>query len=323
MTPFVLLRIWYNFSLLGLLKPFAASPTSLVDGLPPSLSGYSTPHSVCRQASEAIITLTSRYQTRYSLTCIPPLLPYMVFAAAIHQLALVSPPPWQHLQSDQLLGSPSPLSPEPPCGTSYSISNTRPGIPHHATSTPVSGPKAYAPEASSPSTPAAMRTPRSAMRKNSVLSTSSAYFSECDQTRRPSLSSFVSSATSEMDEPPSPESISDLGRDTLPTFTSQPADLVTMASLQLTSMGAQHPGAAEAAHLLRSVMATKGMAEPYLRSCSLPESVYVSEGVLECRARLPVGHDPQEVLCPDPANELGASNLVPQSRLGVCPPTVT
>ncbi|KAK3900155.1 hypothetical protein C8A05DRAFT_17504 [Staphylotrichum tortipilum] len=320
-------QIWYNFSLLGLLKPFTASPTGLLDGLPPSLSGYLTPHSMCRQASEAIISLTSTYQTRYSLAFLPPILPYMVFAAAIHQLALVAPLPWQRLQPDQLLGSPSPLSPEPPCGTSYYISSARLGIPHADTSPPAAGSKPYAPEASSPSTPAAMRTPRSAMRKNSVLSSSSACFFDGDQTRRPSVSSFVSSATSEMDGPPSPESVSDLGWDTLPAFTSQPADLVTMASLQLTSMGALHAGAAEAANLLRMVMFTEGMAGPYLRSFFLTESVHVPEGALEAQPYTTVGHRPQEVVGPDLANELGGSaNALPgptsQSRLGVRPPTV-
>ncbi len=277
-----------------------------MDGLPPSLSGYSTPYSVCRQASEAIIALTSRYQKLYSLACLPPLLPYMVFAAAIHQLALVVPLPWQRLQTDQLLGSPSPLSPEPLCGASYSISSSRPGIPRPVPSPRVSGSGAYVPEASSPTTPAAMRTPRSTTRKNSILSTSSACFSVSDQGWRPSVSSFVSSATSETGEPPSPKSVSDPGRDTLPSFTSRPVDLVMVASLQLTSMGAQHSGAAEAAHLLRTVMFTEGMAGPYLHSFSLTESAYVSEGVAETRPRLPVGHSPQEVLCPDLANELAS-----------------
>src|SRR5690349_17627696 len=77
-------RIWYNFCLLRLLEPFARDPASLEGGLPPSLSRDATPHTVCRQASEAIISLTSAYQYRYSLMYLPPFLPYMVFAAALH-----------------------------------------------------------------------------------------------------------------------------------------------------------------------------------------------------------------------------------------------
>jgi hypothetical protein len=48
-------------------------------------------------------------------------------------------------------------------------------------------------------------------------------------------------------------SSSDTGVDILPAFTSAPADLVTVGSLQLVSMGAQHIGAARAARAIRSV----------------------------------------------------------------------
>lgn len=61
-----------------------------------------------------------------------------------------------------------------------------------------------------------------------------------------------------MDEAFSPETCSEA----LPILTSRPADLVTLARLQLTSMGAQHPGAAEAAHLLRCVDSLKELTEP-------------------------------------------------------------
>ncbi|KAK4148811.1 hypothetical protein C8A00DRAFT_19422 [Chaetomidium leptoderma] len=270
-----LAHIWYNFCLLSLLQPFVTSSASLVDGLPSSLSGDATPRTVCQQASEAIISLTSTYQTRCFLSYLPPLLPYMVFAAVLHQRSLITE---RHPRA-QLVGSPEPLSPGPMYDPSYSISSTRPNMPQ-------AGDPFATTEPSSPTL--AMQTPRSAGRRNSVLSASSTCFSTDDQARRPSICSFSSGTTSDMDDPWSPSEGPDTQQsDALPTFTSQPADLVTIGSLQLASMGAQHPGAAEAAHLLRTASSTTTRdAAGGLNLYSMP---ILPPGVLDGDSGLPVG----------------------------------
>ncbi|KAK4038898.1 hypothetical protein C8A01DRAFT_47538 [Parachaetomium inaequale] len=246
----VLALIWYNFCLLSLLEPFAKDPASLEGGLPPSLSRDATPHTVCRQASEAMISLTSTYQNRYSLACFPPFLPYMVFAAALHQLSLAVSPLYESHQEGQLVRSPEPLSSEPIYDSTYSISSTKSSIPRPRTSFHATRPTTGGPEPLSPTL--VMQIPRSAGRRDSVLSTSPTCFSNDDQSRWPSVCSSVSNTTtSDVDGAPSLEH-PDTQSGFLPNPTSQPLDLVAIGSLQLTSMGARHPAAAKAAHLLRT-----------------------------------------------------------------------
>ncbi len=283
-------RIWYNFCLLSLLQPFVTRSVSVVDGLPFSLPfslpGDTNPHTVCRQASEAIISLTSTYQARYSLAYLPPLLPYMVFAAVLHQASLTAPPLYQARQQEQLVESPEPLSPEPMYGPSTSLSaskSSNPSTVSHFATTTLAAP---APEPSS--RPPARQALRSGQRKNSVLSSPSTCFSNDGQVRRPSVCSFASSATSELAGSPSPVS-SDTKSDTLPTFTLQPGDLVTVGLLQLASMGAQHPGAAEAAHLLRTVGSSEEMTELHPPSGQFPGPMPISRGGLDVQPGLPVG----------------------------------
>ncbi len=281
-------RIWYNFCLLSLLQPFVTRSVSVVDGLPPSLTGDTTPQTVCRQASEAIISLTSTYQARYSLAYLPPLLPYMVFAAVLHQASLTAPPLYQACQQEQLVESPEPLPPEPMYGPSSSLLASKLSNPsavfYFATT------KLGAPVSEPSSLPPARQASRSAQRKNSVLSTSSTCFSNDDQVRRPSVCSFVSSATSEVAGSPSPVS-SDAKSDTLPTFTLQPGDLVAVGLLQLASMGAQHPGAAEAAHLLRTVGSSEDMTKLHPPSSQFSGPKPISRDGLDVQPGLSVGLD--------------------------------
>ena len=272
--------------MLSLLQPFVTSSASVVDGLPPSLTGDTTPQTVCRQASEAIISLTSTYQARYSLAYLPPLLPYMVFAAVLQQASLTTPPLYQARQQEQLVESPEPLSPEPMYDPSSSLLTSKPSnpsaVPHFAT-TRLSAP---APEPSF--RPPAKQASRPAQRKNSVLSASSTCLSSDDQVRRPSVCRFVSSGTSEMAGSPSPVS-SDAKSDTLPTFTLQPGDLVAVGLLQLASMGAQHPGAAEAAHLLRTVGSQEEITKLHPPSGPFPGPIPIPCGGLDVPPGLPVG----------------------------------
>lgn len=279
-------RIWYNFCMLSLLQPFVTSSASVVDGLPPSLTGDTTPQTVCRQASEAIISFTSTYQARYSLAYLPPLLPYMVFAAVLQQASLTAPPSYQARQQEQLVESPEPLSPKPMYGPPSSLSvrkSSNPSAASHFATTRLSAP---VPEPSS--CPPARQASGSAQRKDSAISTSSTCFSNDDQVRRPSICSFVSSATSEMAGSPSPVS-SDAKSDTLPTFTLQPGDLVTVGLLQLASMGAQHPGAAEAAHLLRTVGSQEEITKLHPPSGPFPGPMPIPCGGLDVPPGLPVG----------------------------------
>ncbi|KAL2166534.1 hypothetical protein VTG60DRAFT_2547 [Thermothelomyces hinnuleus] len=230
--PDVLLaRIWYNFCLLSLLQPFVANSASLVDGLPPSLTGHSTPYTVCRQSSEAIISLTSVYQSRHSLDYLPPLLPYMVFAAVLHQRSLAAPRLTAgEVTQEGVVLSPEPQSPDAVSDPSYSLSDRRQSISQPgACLGPAARPSMYGGEPPSPAVVAAMKTPSS----NAPPS---------DTGQHSSL------------EHPNAQS------GALPTFTSQPADLVALGSLQLVSMGAQHRGAAEASHLLRTSGSTLDMA---------------------------------------------------------------
>lgn len=92
-------------------------------------------------------------------------------------------------------------------------------------------------------------------RRASSISLSSTFDSYGN--RRPSASLASSSFTSH--EPSERESsVSDTQSDLLPLFTSEPADLVTIGSLQLASM--QHLGAIEATRFLRSLGTVQDLA---------------------------------------------------------------
>ncbi|KAK4221780.1 putative conidial development protein fluffy [Podospora fimiseda] len=206
-------QIWYHFCMLSLLRPFVTTSASLVDGITPKLSNEATPLLVCQQAAEAIISLTSKYQSRHSLAYLPPLLPYIVFTAVLYQLTLFSNNPGSGQYQQNLTESPTVVSPRQP------------------EASPLAQHSRVLQCASEPS------------------STTSTSFSGSDHGRRPSACSLMSGTTLDRDE----TSSSDTGSDMLPVFSSQPADLVTIGLLQLASMGAQHAGAAEAARLLRSL----------------------------------------------------------------------
>jgi len=75
----------------------------------------------------------------------------------------------------------------------------------------------------------------------------------------------------------------------LPAFTSQPADLVTIGLLQLVSMGAQHRGAAEAAHLLRTRGSVQNMAKPHSWSGPLVEPASSSPGLSHAQPKANLG----------------------------------
>jgi hypothetical protein len=254
------------------------SSASLENGLPPNLSGGATPFTVCQQASEAIISFTTAYQTRYSLACLPPLLPYMVFAAVLHQLSLSTRPLYHAHHQGGLVGSPEPLSPGPIHSPLYSVSSA---TPRAGGSSATAGHMGYGPEPSSP--PLTIQAPGSAGRRNSALSASSTCFFSDEQIRRLSVGSFASStsASDSIDGPSSPPKGTGSVSDTLPIFASQPVDVVTIGSLQLVSMGAQHPGAAEAAYLLRTMSVTADTAG--ISSHSAPGST------MDSQSGLPVG----------------------------------
>ncbi|GAB1313681.1 C6-zinc finger TF, regulator of conidiation [Madurella fahalii] len=241
-------KIWYHFCLLSLLQPFVTGSASLVDGLPPSLTGDATPESMCQQASEAIISLTSTYQARYLLTPLPPLLPYMVFAAVLYQLSLALDRLYPSQQDPGLVESPPVLSPTTACGSPSIAGISGSVYPRSERGATTFGPK--------PMSPVSGVVPQgSSQRRAAVFSAAPGGFSSGGLFRKPSVCSFTSSTTTDRDGTPPPEA----GSDTLPTFTSRPADLVTIGSLQLTSMAAQHTGAAKATQLLRGL---EDMCEP-------------------------------------------------------------
>ncbi|KAK3387881.1 putative C6-zinc finger TF, regulator of conidiation [Podospora didyma] len=246
-TPdLIFAQIWYHCCLLNLLGPFVGGTASLVDGVPPRLRDGVTPKLVCQQASEAIVFLTSTYQTHYTLGLLPPLLPHMVFAAVLYQLTLAIDSQQASHHQQAFARSPVPMSPR----TTYEA-------PQHPKPSPLWPPQmSYTPHASSPSfcishplSPTVNMQMQRAARRASGLSTTST----CD-----------SGGVSDREE----ASQSDASSEMLPTFTSDPADLVTIGSLQLGSMGAQHPGAAEAARLLRSLGTAKDFARPGLNSAT-------------------------------------------------------
>ncbi|KAL2018978.1 hypothetical protein VTK56DRAFT_10203 [Thermocarpiscus australiensis] len=250
-------QIWYHFCLLSLLQPFATKSATLVDDWPASLTGDAAPQAVCRQASKAIIYLTSTHQTRYSLAYLPPLLPYILFAAVLYQLSLAK---------EQKEEGPGPVesTETPPRQPTYDS-------PHHSTG--VSSFPDRTPSIAVPSEPSSLaatmkqqKAPGQRAASFLAASTSTHFPNNNDQARRLSICSFTSGTASEEGG----ES-SDHSSDMLPTFTSRPADLVTIGSLQLASMGAQHPGAAEAANLLRTVGSVRDLPGSALSSSAWAE----------------------------------------------------
>ncbi|KAK4216514.1 hypothetical protein QBC37DRAFT_91591 [Rhypophila decipiens] len=233
-------QTWYHYCLLCLLRPFVKTTASLKDGTPPRLRHGATAQAICRQSSEAIIFITSTYQTRYSLAQLPSLLPHMVYAAVLYQLTLTTETPCPTPQQAGLAESPA-----------IGITPTNTDSPRNL--------NIFPPGTQTPSSPAVdVVAPR---RRPSVLSAS-----DLSCTSDPtSLSSSAPEKTSSCSEP-----ISDT---MLPLFTSEPADLVTIGSLQLASMGASHPDAAEASRLLRSLTAARDLAGAHYDLASLAQTL--------------------------------------------------
>ncbi|KAK4198639.1 putative conidial development protein fluffy [Triangularia verruculosa] len=263
----LLAQIWYHFCMLNLMRPFVSSSTSLVDGLPPKLPDAATPGSICHKASESIISLTGSYQTRHSLTYLPPLLPYMVFTAVLYQLtSAVSPVSGQQ----GLAESPSSLSPHTGYQSPLDTASSKLGVLGDQlaqTSAPRPGLCSSASEPLSPNTGG--QSNRIAHRRFSCVSALSPGFSSSEQSRRASGCSFLSSTPLDQDE----VSSSDAESDMFPVFSSQPSDLVTVGSLQLASMSARHPGAAEASRLLRGLGNVRDVAEVRFNLASLTASL--------------------------------------------------
>ncbi|KAK4183792.1 putative conidial development protein fluffy [Podospora australis] len=246
-------QIWYHFCMLSLLRPFITSSASLADDLPPRLSDDATPQRVCQQASEAIISLTSMYQARHSLAFLPPLLPYMVFTAVLYQVTLV--PNRTDSAADpqeDLNESPTGLSPR--SAFESSAHKTAKSNSLHLRMSQVSHAPAFSTTRSEPVSPTlTMPVKRVTQRRASGFSTISTAYSSSDQGRRASACSLISDTAVDRDEPSSASDTGSAVSDWLPAFSSQPVDFVTIGSLQLASMGAQHTGAAEATRFLRSL----------------------------------------------------------------------
>ncbi|KAK0651045.1 hypothetical protein B0T16DRAFT_403071 [Cercophora newfieldiana] len=248
-TPDLLFaHIWYQYCLLSLLRPFVRSNASLAGGGVPQLLHGATPTVVCQQSSEAVIFLTSTYQTRYSLKHPPPLLPHVVFAATLYQLSLLISPHCVYSDPSAFVGTPS----QPPSRPNlesprYSLSMSRP---HHL----IAEQQQERPPPLSPTL--TMQAQREARRRASGMSSTSLCLSVGSEHAQPSLSRFASSTTSDMGEGSSSEASFDI----LPAFTSAPIDLVTVSSLQLASMAAQHAGAASAVRMLHSLGSVENLA---------------------------------------------------------------
>lgn len=275
LTQFLIrvLRIWYHFCMLTLLRPFVTTSASLVDGVPPKLSNEATPSLVCQQASEAVISLTSTYQSHHSLSYLPPLLPYMVFTAVLYQLTLVANVPNLDHCHQVITESPTVLSPPQthesphPAPMPFGSVNFRT---HHPE--PFNG--LCMSESHTRSSTFVIQARGAARRRASGPPSTSSSFSWKEQGRRPSACSLMSGTTLDRDE----TSSSDTGSDMLPVFSSRPADLVTVGTLQLASMGAQHAGAAEAARLVRSLGPIDEFSGSKFSPISLPASMPISAG---------------------------------------------
>ncbi|KAK5651955.1 hypothetical protein OQA88_11497 [Cercophora sp. LCS_1] len=235
-TPDLLFaQIWYNCCLLMLLRPFVCSLESLGGNSTSRLRLDATPGFICRESSEAVISLTSTYQARFSLRNPPPLLPHMVFTAVLYQLSLTAD---LHRLDEYCVGTPVKQSPEA-SGLSYQQEGPFRSIPF---STPTS--VRPVPHPQSPNL--CMQARRAARRHSSALSKISPCPSSAEHKRRPSISAFNFAMDTDGDE-----MSSDTTSEVLPTFTSDPADLITIGTLQLVSMGAQHCGAAVSTQLLQ------------------------------------------------------------------------
>ncbi|KAK3396938.1 putative C6-zinc finger TF, regulator of conidiation [Sordaria brevicollis] len=268
-TPDLLFaQIWYHYCLLALLRPLVKSTASLRDSATttPTLRNDAKPSDICQQSSEAIIYLTSTYQTRFSLGNPPELLPHMLFAAVLYQLTLTldseHPTPSVNDGSQEFIESPVLMS----TSTHASFSTHK-----HSNNLvpPPSNPIPFTSQTSSSSS--SFPQPLSpvlklevghghghgqvAHRRASSISLPSTFDSYGN--RRPSTSLASSSLTSH-DPSERESSVSDTQSDLLPLFTSEPADLVTIGSLQLASM--QHLGAIEATRLLRSLGTVQDLA---------------------------------------------------------------
>lgn len=238
--------IWYQYCLLALLRPFVSGTESLVGGGTPALSRNATPGLICRQSSEAVIFLTSTYQTRYSLKHPSPLLPYMVFAAVLHQLTLVVEP--QYLDAGQrpvltrtAKMPPPPASESPIQGRSATVRSNTPAMDSKASAQA---------DGHSVSPTMAVRAQREARRRAfGFSSTSVCPSSGGSDWTQPSSTGCAPSTASDNGGRSSSESSVDI----LPVFTSASVDLVTVGSMQLVSMGVQHSGAASTARLLQSI----------------------------------------------------------------------
>ena len=240
--------------MLSLLRPFVKTTASLKDATPPRLRNGATPQAVCRQSSEAIIFITSTYQTHYSLEQLPSLLPHMVYAAVLYQLTLATDP--QSSCSEPHVSAESSA-----VGVSCATSSPR----NRGMLTPQIPFAAQPAALQTPSSPTLdMEARRAARRRASMLSSVSALSSTSGRT---SLSNSVQERRT-----PSSEANSGI----LPLFTSEPADLVTIGSLQLASMGASHPDAAEATRLLHTLSTARDLAGANYDLASLAESLPVS-----------------------------------------------
>lgn len=219
-----------------LLRPFVISLESLSGSPPPKLRLDASPGFICRESSEAIVSLTSTYQSRFSLRNPPPLLPYMVFTAVLYQLSLIAD--LQRLQEPAAVDT----TPVKQCD-----------FPYHQDcgpfrSMPFSTPTSIRPMPHPQSPTLTTQAGRVARHRSSALSTVSPCPSITDHKRRPSISGFSSVMESDGDEVSS-----DNNSDVLPTFTSDPVDLITIGTLQLVSMGSQHCGAAVTAQVLQTI----------------------------------------------------------------------
>ncbi|KAK1761531.1 hypothetical protein QBC47DRAFT_291246 [Echria macrotheca] len=228
-------EIWYHYCLLCLLRPFVDSTTSLTGTATPRLPDNATPWSICQESSEAVIFLTRTYQTRFSLSHPSPLLPHMLFAAVLHQLTLVVR--HQHASEQPPSEVASKMSPRVIYGSPQHQNNTAKPIPF----TP-SCPSRSIPQPLSPTFSVQAR--RAGQRRASCLSTVSICESETSE-----ASTSLAGLSSSFDQGGSGSEVFDMG----PTFASEPADLVTIGTLQLVAMGAQHAGAADAARVLHSL----------------------------------------------------------------------
>jgi len=219
------------------------STASLVGGGAPKLSHDATPALICRQSSEAVIFLTSTYQARYSLKHPPPVLPHVVFAAILHQLTLLVDPRYSHPEPTPFVRTPSQMPPQVIGGSpAHPLRTAGSYFPRTEPDTSRIPPPPLSPTL-------AMQAQRAARRRASAMSSVSACPSTSSDHPQSSVSDFTSSTASERGE----ASSSNTSFDILPAFTSAPADLVTVGSLQLVSMGAQQSGAANAARLLHGL----------------------------------------------------------------------